>query len=152
MAYIVQRRDRFYVVDYDGIDPLTGRERRRWHPAGRDRHEADQVAARLERDAAGCAPRRGTEVGAGHAVRPGQRGRADDQDLVVSCGVEALRDHGHLCVRGRQIGVLVVGGRRLGDLDAQLVQQGQDVAVDERLRRGAAEYAEGPVELARLGR
>ena len=30
MAYIVQRKDRFYVVDYDGIDPVTGRERRRW--------------------------------------------------------------------------------------------------------------------------
>jgi integrase len=62
MAYIVQRKDRFYVVDYDGIDPVTGRERRRWHPAGRDRHEADQVAARLERDTAGCAPRRGGPV------------------------------------------------------------------------------------------
>ncbi|HNQ07980.1 MAG TPA: hypothetical protein PKH97_12450, partial [Tetrasphaera sp.] len=37
---IVQRQDRFYVVAYDGLDPLTGKERRRWHPAGRDRHEA----------------------------------------------------------------------------------------------------------------
>ncbi len=25
MAYIVQRNHRFYVVAYDGIDPLTGR-------------------------------------------------------------------------------------------------------------------------------
>ena len=25
MTYIVQRKDRFYVVAYDGIDPLTGR-------------------------------------------------------------------------------------------------------------------------------
>ena len=39
MAYIIERKDRFYVVAYDGLDPLTGRERRRWHPAGRDRHE-----------------------------------------------------------------------------------------------------------------
>ena len=28
MTYIVQRQDRFYVVAYDGIDPLTGREAR----------------------------------------------------------------------------------------------------------------------------
>ncbi len=25
MTYIVQRKDRFYVVAYDGLDPLTGR-------------------------------------------------------------------------------------------------------------------------------
>src|SRR5439155_2736033 len=34
MTYIVQRKDRFYVVAYDGLDPLTGKERRRWHPIG----------------------------------------------------------------------------------------------------------------------
>jgi integrase len=48
MAYIIQRKDRFYVVAYDGIDPLTGRERRRWHPAGHDRVEAEAIAARLD--------------------------------------------------------------------------------------------------------
>jgi integrase len=54
MSYIVQRQDRFYVVAYDGLDPLTGRERRRWHPVGRDRTEAEQLAERLdlEREAA----------------------------------------------------------------------------------------------------
>lgn len=62
MAYIIQRKDRFYVVAYDGIDPLTGKERRRWHPAGGDRHEAEQMAARIERDAAGTAPLRGGPV------------------------------------------------------------------------------------------
>lgn len=58
MSYIVQRRDRFYVVAYDGLDPLTGRERRRWHPVGHDRSEAEQVAALLdnERDAVPAAP------------------------------------------------------------------------------------------------
>ncbi len=30
MAYIVTRNNRYYVVSYDGIDPSTGRERRRW--------------------------------------------------------------------------------------------------------------------------
>ena len=62
MAYIVQRKDRFYVVAYDGRDPLTGRERRRWHPAGHDRCEAEQLAAHLEGTAAGSAPRRGGPV------------------------------------------------------------------------------------------
>jgi hypothetical protein len=58
MSYIVQRQDRFYVVAYDGIDPLTGRERRRWHPIGHDRDEAEQLAARLDhdRDATPTAP------------------------------------------------------------------------------------------------
>jgi integrase len=48
MAYIVQRQNRFYVVAYDGIDPATGRERRRWHPAGHSRADADAVKARLD--------------------------------------------------------------------------------------------------------
>jgi len=56
MAYIIQRQDRFYVVAYDGLDPLTGKERRRWHPAGHDRHKAEQMAERIERDNAGPAP------------------------------------------------------------------------------------------------
>ena len=41
MSYIVQRHNRFYVVAYDGLDPLTGRERRRWHPAGFGREDRD---------------------------------------------------------------------------------------------------------------
>jgi len=48
MTYIVQRKDRFYVVAYDGTDPLTGRERRRWHPAGHSRTDAEAIAARLD--------------------------------------------------------------------------------------------------------
>lgn len=48
MSYIIQRQDRFYVVSYDGLDPLTGKERRRWHPAGHDRSEAEAMAVRLD--------------------------------------------------------------------------------------------------------
>ncbi len=48
MAYIVQRKDRFYVVAYDGTDPITGRERRRWHPAGHSRADAETIAAKLD--------------------------------------------------------------------------------------------------------
>ena len=50
MSYIVERNTRFYVVTYDGLDPLTGRERRRWIPIGHDRSEAEAVATRLEHD------------------------------------------------------------------------------------------------------
>ena len=50
MTYIVQRQDRFYVVAYDGLDPLTGKERRRWHPVGGDRDEAEAVARRVGRE------------------------------------------------------------------------------------------------------
>lgn len=52
MAYSIQRKDRFYVVAYDGIDPATGRERRRWHPAGHSRADAEAICARLDAVAA----------------------------------------------------------------------------------------------------
>jgi integrase len=48
MAYIVERKDRFFVVDYDGIDPITGRERRRWILAGHTRGAAESLVARLD--------------------------------------------------------------------------------------------------------
>jgi len=48
MTYIVQRKSRFYVVAYDGIDPITGREHRRWHPAGHSRTDAEAIATNLD--------------------------------------------------------------------------------------------------------
>lgn len=61
MTYIVERNTRFYVVAYDGLDPLTGRERRRWIPIGHDRNEAEAVVARLDNEHdAGAQPRRGS--------------------------------------------------------------------------------------------
>src|SRR5215216_2854139 len=47
MAYIVHRNQHFYAVAYDGVDPVTGRERRRWHPAGRSRGDAEAIIATL---------------------------------------------------------------------------------------------------------
>lgn len=41
MGYVVNKRDRWYAVGYEGMDRLTGRDQRRWHPA------ADEVSARL---------------------------------------------------------------------------------------------------------
>ena len=46
-GYVAQRRNRFYAVIYEGIDPITGRERRRWHPAGTDREQAEELATAL---------------------------------------------------------------------------------------------------------
>ena len=46
-GYIAQRRGRFYVVIYEGRDPVTGKEQRRWHPAGTDRAEAERLAKKL---------------------------------------------------------------------------------------------------------
>ena len=46
-GYIVQRRGRFYAVIYEGRDPVTGKERRAWHPAGTDRAKAEQLARKL---------------------------------------------------------------------------------------------------------
>jgi integrase len=46
-GYVTRKRDRYYAVIYEGLDPITGRERRAWHPAGTDRSEAERLAAHL---------------------------------------------------------------------------------------------------------
>lgn len=48
MSYIVQRNHRYYVVDYGGHDPISGRERRRWHPAGISRTDAEAIRDRID--------------------------------------------------------------------------------------------------------
>ena len=62
MAYIVCKQNRFYVVTYDGLDPTTGKERRRWHLAGDSRDDAEAIAANLTRRTDRCAT--------AHARRP----------------------------------------------------------------------------------
>jgi len=49
-GYVARKRDRYYAVIYEGLDPVTGRERRSWHPAGTDRDEAEKLTARLAAD------------------------------------------------------------------------------------------------------
>lgn len=44
MGYVVNKRGRWYAVGYQGIDPVTGRDRRRWHPA------VDEASARAMAD------------------------------------------------------------------------------------------------------
>jgi len=66
MTYIVNRRDRFYVIAYDGIDPISGRKRRCWHPAGTNRDDAEELSRQLERDLSSrptLPPGRGTTLG-----------------------------------------------------------------------------------------
>jgi integrase len=48
MSYIVQRNHRFCVVDYGGHDPINGSERRRWHPAGTSRADAEAIRDRID--------------------------------------------------------------------------------------------------------
>jgi integrase len=44
---VARKGDRWYAVVYEGLDPVTGKERRSWHPAGITREQAEQLAARL---------------------------------------------------------------------------------------------------------
>jgi hypothetical protein len=50
-GYVVAKGDRFYAVIYEGVDPITGRERRRWHAAGNDRDAAERLALVLATEA-----------------------------------------------------------------------------------------------------
>jgi len=64
-GYVAQRRGRFYAVIYEGRDPVTGKEIRRWHPAGTDRAEAEKLTARLAGEAQKkVGPARGLTFGA----------------------------------------------------------------------------------------
>jgi hypothetical protein len=62
MCYIVQRKDCCYVVAYDGIEPQSRRERRRWVPVGADRGEAEAVVARLSADRVEPLPAKGGPI------------------------------------------------------------------------------------------
>ena len=46
-GYIARKGNRWYAVIYEGLDPVTGRERRRWHPAGTSREDAERLASSL---------------------------------------------------------------------------------------------------------
>ena len=45
MGYLRRRGDRYYAVIHEGLDPVTGKEIRRWHPAGTDLAEAERPGA-----------------------------------------------------------------------------------------------------------
>ena len=52
-GYVARKGERWYAVIYEGLDPVTGRERRSWHPAGTERADAERLAARLAAKANG---------------------------------------------------------------------------------------------------
>jgi len=52
-GYVARKGDRWYAVIYEGTDPVTGKEVRRWHPAGTERVDAERLAARLASDLEG---------------------------------------------------------------------------------------------------
>jgi len=45
-GYVARKGNRWYAVIYQGLDPVTGQERRKRHPAGSNRKEAEKLAAR----------------------------------------------------------------------------------------------------------
>lgn len=49
-GHVARKGNRFYAVIYEGTDPITGKERRSWHPAGCERSDAERLAARLVRE------------------------------------------------------------------------------------------------------
>lgn len=42
-GYVVKKGKQYYAVIYEGIDPTTGKERRRWHPGGPRRRDAERL-------------------------------------------------------------------------------------------------------------
>lgn len=52
-GYVANKGNRWYAVIYEGIDPVTGRERRTRHPAGTQRADAERLAARLANELEG---------------------------------------------------------------------------------------------------
>ena len=46
-GYVARKGDRWYAVIYEGLDSVTGKERRRWHPAGTSREDAERLEASL---------------------------------------------------------------------------------------------------------
>jgi hypothetical protein len=53
-GYVARKGNRWYAVVYEGTDPITGRERRSWHPAGCGRADAERLAARLVSERGGA--------------------------------------------------------------------------------------------------
>ena len=50
-GYTVKKGKQYYAVIYEGIDPATGRERRRWIPAGSKKGDAEKLVNDLVRRA-----------------------------------------------------------------------------------------------------
>ena len=87
-GYVAKRRNRFYAVIYEGIDPVTGHERRRWHPAGTDRAAAEQLTG------AALRPITAATIAAAH--RSDARRLSHPHVAPVEAGDAAAEHMGHL--------------------------------------------------------
>lgn len=74
-GYVARKGNRWYAVIYEGIDPVTGKEQRSWHPAGRVRGDAERLAARLASERGATDEARSLSFGAFLTSRwlPGKR-------------------------------------------------------------------------------
>lgn len=46
-GYVVKKGNQYYAVIYEGLDPTTGKERRRWHPGGPLKRDAERLVNEL---------------------------------------------------------------------------------------------------------
>jgi integrase len=46
-GYTAKKGNRYYAVIYEGVDPATGKERRRWYPAGTRKADAERLVTEL---------------------------------------------------------------------------------------------------------
>ena len=46
-GHVAKKGKNYYAVVYEGIDPGTGKERRRWHAAGPRRGDAERMVNEL---------------------------------------------------------------------------------------------------------
>lgn len=46
-GYTAKKGNRYYAVIYEGVDPVTGKERRRWYPAGPRKADAEKLVTEL---------------------------------------------------------------------------------------------------------
>lgn len=52
-GYVAKKRNRYYAVIYEGLDPITGKELRTWHRAGTNKADAEKLARRLASEVEG---------------------------------------------------------------------------------------------------
>ena len=85
-GYVARKGNRWYAVIYEGIDPITGKERRSWHPAGPSRADAERLAARVA-----TSPDATTRCrGCARSV-PSSRAGGSPCDLRVMSGLSAVQ-------------------------------------------------------------
>jgi hypothetical protein len=108
-GYLAKKGDRWYAVIYEGLDPITGKERRSWHAAGTDRADAEKFAARLAAERNGANDKsRSLSFGVYLTTRwlPGKRvvlatstyagyRRNVERHVLPALGRIGLRDCGH---------------------------------------------------------